>query len=322
MAQENFVSFEELRDSGIKYSKELLLLPVIGAQETLKHMTARPGVRYIEKIVVPELQTELKPYKPYETVAEQAQMEIKTRDLEVFLGASTVKFDPSVALQTIYGENAAITGDGQKVAPTAKTVLAMQLKSIGAKLSSAIWNAARSEDGTTTAALFNGFDTITQAEVLTENIAAAKGNYVKLTDAITDENAEEIFKSILYGLSPELRAKGANIYLPFDIYDKYCEAYRKSHGGIVYNTQFAQRTLEGSDGLITFVPLASKAGSQYIHIAPKSNMIYGYNTESDLTHVQVDRFDPYVLTLSARMFFGVQFATLDKRMFKVIELAD
>lgn len=323
MAQET-VTYEQLKESGIKYSKELLLLPVIGAEQTLKHMTGHPGVRHIEKLVVPDLNAEFQPYAPYQTLEniDRARPELTVRDLEVFLGSSVMRFDPSVALQTIYGQNAMITGDGQKQAPSAKTILALQMKALGANLNRHIWDATRNEEGTATRSLFNGFDTITAAEVALENLSTAKGNYVKLDTQITSDNADEIFKAMLKMISPELRSRGANIYLSYDIYDMYCEAYQKHHQGIVYNTEFGQRTLEGSDGLIKFVPLASKAGSKFIHLAPKDNMIYGYNTESDLATIQVDRFDPYVLTLSARMFFGVQFATLDKRMLAVAELAD
>ena len=35
-----------LQDAAVKYRKQLLYMPIIGCQDTLQHMTPRPGIRY------------------------------------------------------------------------------------------------------------------------------------------------------------------------------------------------------------------------------------------------------------------------------------
>ena len=60
--------------------------------------------------------------------------------------------------------------------------------------------------------------------------------------------------------------------------------------------------------------------SKFIHIAPKNNMLYGYDNMSDVESIEVERFAPFVLTYVATMFFGVQFESIDKSRLKVIEL--
>ena len=41
---------EEFQEAATKYRKELLMLPIIGVQDTLQFMTARPGIRYKENV--------------------------------------------------------------------------------------------------------------------------------------------------------------------------------------------------------------------------------------------------------------------------------
>ena len=102
----------------------------------------------------------------------------------------------------------------------------------------------------------------------------------------------------------------------------YNESYQLTHGGIPYNNRYVQNAIEGSEGRLVMVPLANKVDSSFIHISPKSNMLYGYDTMSDETSILVREYDPFILSFIATMFFGVQFETIDKRRFKTIELAD
>ena len=50
MAGKLTFTLEEYQDAARKYRKELLMLPIIGIQETLKYMTGRPGIRYKESV--------------------------------------------------------------------------------------------------------------------------------------------------------------------------------------------------------------------------------------------------------------------------------
>ena len=80
-----------------------------------------------------------------------------------------------------------------------------------------------------------------------------------------------------------------------------------------YNTEFKKTYLEGSDGLAEFVPLSSKKGSSYIHIAPQSNMCYGFGAGvNPAERMAVEKYKPWMLTLEAVMSFGVQFRSIAK----------
>ena len=295
------------------------MLPILGSKDTLQHMTGRPGIRYKERVGTMDYNAQFAPYNPSRRSNENLKLDFRT--LETFLGSVVANFEPNQAVNTLLGEGAT-KGDGQMQTPTAKHVLALIAKSLSFHLNEAIWSGVRNPNGDTTMDLFDGFDTITAIEIADGNIAAGKGNYLKLTEKITKANACDVLKEILFSLDPHLRAQQLNLYCSQELVDMYNESYQLTHGGLPYNTRYSQNAVEGSEGRLVMVPLANKFGSNFIHIAPKGNMLYGYDTMSDETSILVKEYQPFILSFIATMFFGVQFETLDKRRFKTIELAD
>ena len=295
------------------------MLPILGSKDTLQHMTGRPGIRYKERVGTMDYNAQFAPYNPSRRSNENLKLDFRT--LETFLGSVVANFEPNQAVNTLLGEGAT-KGDGQMQTPTAKHVLALIAKSLSFHLNEAIWSGVRNPNGDTTMDLFDGFDTITAKEIADGNIAAGKGNYLKLTEKITKANACDVLKEILFSLDPHLRAQQLNLYCSQELVDMYNESYQLTHGGLPYNTRYSQNAVEGSEGRLVMVPLANKFGSNFIHIAPKGNMLYGYDTMSDETSILVKEYQPFILSFIATMFFGVQFETLDKRRFKTIELAD
>ena len=306
------------QEAAVKYAKELLVLPLEGAKSTLQFMTGYPNVRYKLRVGAPEFDAQFGPYDP--TRRNNTNLVMNFRDLETQLGSVIADFDPNQARTPLNAEGAT-KGDGLKDVEAARLVLQSVAASLSFHLNNAIWSGVRNASGTTTADLFDGLDTITSNEITAGNISAAKGNYKKLSAALTSANADQIIKEeILFALDPHLRAQECYMYCSYDVYDKYCEAYQANHGGIVYNDQYKQRAVEGSDGKLIFVPLSNKSNSSFIHVAPKSNVIYGYDLEANESNVAVKEYAPMILSFVATLFFGVQFRTLDKRGFKAIEL--
>lgn len=308
---------EDFQNAAIKYRSELLMLPIIGCQDTLQYMTARPGIRYKERVGTVSGDAQFAPYKP--TRASDFNLNVDYRELETFFGSVVSDFEPNSAVSTLLGTGAT-KGDGQISTPTAKSVLALIAKSLSEHLNDAIWNGVRNATGDTSKDLFNGFDTITQAEITAQNITAEKGNYLKLTEDITAANAVDVAKKILFSLDPRLRSQDLYLYCSQDFVDKYNEGYLLSHGGIPYNTEYGQTAVEGSNGKLKLVPLYNKADSKFMHVTTKSNMLVGFDQMGDIENVMVKEYKPFILSYIATMFFGVQFESIDKRRFKVIEL--
>ncbi len=317
MAGKFSYSPEDFQQAAIKYRSELLMLPIIGCQDTLQFMTSRPGIRYKARVGTMTGDAQFAPYNPARST--DYNLDLSYREIETFFGSVVAKFEPNSAISTLLGTGAT-KGDGQMTTPTAKHVLSLIAKNLSEHLNDAIWNGVRNANGTTTKDLFNGFDTITQSEITAGEISAANGNYMKLSEEITSANAVDVAKEILFSLDPRLRSQDLYIYCSQDFVDKYNEGYLLTHGGIPYNTQYGQQSVEGSNGKLKFVPLYNKANSKFMHVTTKSNMLVGFDQMGDVENVMVKEYEPFILTYIATMFFGVQFESLDKRRFKTIEI--
>ena len=318
MAGKLTFTLQEFQEAATKWRSDLLMLPIIGIQETLKYMTARPGIRYKENVGALSGDAQFGPYKPSRST--DFNLNVDYRTLETFMGSVVAKFEPNSAVSTLLGQVGATKGDGQMKAPTALHVLALIARGLSEHLNEAIWAGKRNASGDTTIDLFDGFDTITDKEITSGAIATEEGNYMKLTEEITSANAVDAAKEILFSLDPRLRSQDLYMFCTQDFADKYNEGYLLSHGGINYNTQYSQTTVEGSNGRLHIIPMYNKIGSKFIHICPKSNMLIGYDQMGDVESVMVKEYEPFILSYIATMFFGCQFESIDKRRFKVVEL--
>ncbi|WP_298663912.1 hypothetical protein [uncultured Barnesiella sp.] len=280
-------------------------------------MTGIPGVRGKLHVGTAASNAQFGPYKA--SKSSSSATEVKYRELETFFGNACEDFEPNSVITTLLGEGASFLGEGQKVAPSAKLVIATVAKSLGEALHNALFTAKRNESGDTTADLFNGFTTIADAEVEAGNISTEKGNLLKIPTGFSEADALDVAKSIERKAHPVLRATEKFLYCSPEFADAYNDAYMLTHGGIVYNKKFEQTIVEGSNNKTTLAPLTCLSGSSKFFLAPKSNMLYGYDNMSDAENIQVDRFKPWFLTLSAAMFFGVQFYSIDPRMLLMVD---
>ena len=302
----------ELQQSAVKFQEKLLQVLLLGAQETLKHLTPRPNVR--GRLVVGELVGNIQ-LEPYKTTEQSGAVTITPRILSTYLGSVIKQFDPNSLWNTVYG-SLMTQGDALKQTNFALAMLSYMSAKIGENLNATIFSAARNASGATTATLFDGFDTITAADVTAGGVAAANGNFKQLAAAITSSNAVDTLKDIWRSADPALQAKKTKLFLPWDTYNKYVDDYQSTVGAAPYNREFEKTYLEGSNNNCELVPLSSKAGSGYIHLTTKSNALYGYGNNPEAP-IQVDRFAPFTLTYSATLFFGVQFETVNKGEFFV-----
>ena len=318
MAHNISFSDEEYQKAAEKWRQQLLLLPMLSCKDSLRFMTGIPGIRNKEHVGTAKSNAQFGPYKADKNSS--STTEVKYRELETFFGNVCEDFEPNSVVTMLLGQNASFLGEGQKTAPSAKLVIASVLKSLGESLHNVLFTAKRNAEGDTSADLFNGFITIANAEVTAENISEAKGNLLKITTGFSEADALDVAKSIERKAHPVLRATEKFLYCSPEFADAYNDAYMLTHGGIVYNKKFEQAVVEGSNNKTTLAPLTCLAGSSKFFLAPKSNMLYGYDSLSDQERIQVDRFKPFMLTLSAAMFFGVQFYSIDPRMLLMVDV--
>ena len=312
------ITDEELKKSAVTYRKDLLVMPVLSASDTLQHMTPRPGVAGREVLGQLSGNIELGPYDPKRY--DDEDLEAKPRVLETFLGSVIKRFDPNSVAKTVYG-SLMTQGEELKNVDIAQQVLYFLSAKLGQGLNQVIWNAKRNDSGTTTKELFNGFDTITEAEITAQTIKASEGNFVQLSEAIDETNAADILMSIYEKADDNLRAVPTKFYIPFEVYTAYNRDYLTTFGAVAYNREFKKIYLEGSNNLCELVPLASKKGSKFLHLSTQGNMVYGYGDGLADEKATVEKFHEFLLSYVATMYFGCQFESVSKERLLVAKLS-
>lgn len=311
-------NLEEYQQAAIKFRADLLKIPMFAIRDTTQHMTVRTGIRGTELVGKESTDAEFAPYKANRKT--EVDLNLDLRALTTYFGSLNAEFDPNTAISTLMGHMASQAMEGKLAStPTARDVIAMIAKSAGEHLHDVLWNAVRNPNGTKTKDLFNGFDTITAAEITDGGLNEDDRNLIDLGDEITVDNILDVCELIIDTMHPKLRAQETKLFCPVSFTDMYFRAYQRKHGSLPYNTNFEKRYVEGTNGKVIFVPLVSKDGSEFLHISTKRNMIVGMDQESDKERVNVKDYAPDTLTLMMRIFFGEQFETLDPSQMLVIK---
>lgn len=309
----------DFQQSATKYRRELLCMPVVAAQATLQHMTGRPGLAGKDTLGQLSGSMEIGPYDPERV--DKTDIAVTPRTLETFLGSVVKDFDPNDVAKTILGETYA-QGEALKKADIVRQVLNFLAAKLGQSLNMALWNAKRNASGKTTKDLFDGFDTITAAEIEAGNIAAVAGNYIQLGEAITDNNAYDVLTGIYRAADDMLKEVPTKLFVPLAVKEAYEADYMKTVGAIPYNTEYKKTFVQGSNNLCEIVALSSKKGSKFIHLSTKANMMYGYGSGLADETLEVEKYAPFVLSFVATMYFGTQFETISPERLMVAELYD
>lgn len=308
---------EELAKTAIKYRKVFLMMAVIGLEETKKHMFIRPGIRYKETVGELSGAIEIGPYS--ESRIDQGDINIVPRELETFFGSVVREFSPNTIYQSLWGSSVT-KGEGLKDTDITKQVVAYLMKKMSEALNKNVWSAKRNANGTKTADLFNGFDTIAQDEITAGKLSAEKKNLYSFSAAIDETNAVDALKAFYRSADDILKGEQTKLFISHSIYDAYVEDYKATTGAIVYNREFDKTTLEGSRGKCELVPLSNKADSNLIQLTTQGNMLIGVDQESDLEKILIEKHAAFVLQFIVTMFFGCQYESISKERLLVGKL--
>lgn len=309
----------ELKKSATQFRKKLLIMPIIAAEQTLKHMSGRPGVAGREVVGQLSGTIELGPYDA--SRVDSNGVTITPRVLETYLGSVVKRFDVNEAAKTVWGTIVA-QGEALKSADLAQQVLAFLSTRLGKGLAGAIWSAKRNDAGTTTKDLFDGFDTITEQEITNSKITTSEGNLHEFSAAITNTNAVDMLQSFYESAAPELQEQKTKLFLPYEVYNAYVKDYAVRFQSSAYNTQYKKTFLEGSNDLCELVPLASKKGSKFIHLSTSGNMLYGYGAGLADENITIEKYHEFLLSFVSTMYFGTQFESISSECLLVGKLHD
>jgi len=309
---------EILKNSGHKYRKEILAMPIIALAAVLAHMTVRKGVRGDETVGEYASGAEMRPYKTAKGATDTGSF--KGRTLTTYLGDVVEEFDPYQLFATVYGESFSSLTDRKEADIVRDMALAMA-KTVSGKLGKAVFKAVRDKDGSTTMDLFNGFDTIAAQEIADGGISKAKGNLYEYSGDITAENAGDVLKQIAAAAVDELTdQENVKMFVPKRVKDMYEEWCLSTLGAVSYNTSFDKKKLHGTD--IELVALSGQKSSDYIYLTTKKNMLVGMDQQSDAEKVKIRECDnPKAVQFFMCMYFGVQFESLSPEVLLVAQKA-
>lgn len=298
----------ELETSCKQYKRELLMQPIeVMKDNTLKYITLVPGVR--NQVTWGELKgdAELGPWKKSRKSA--ADYKIEGRTLQVWPGNCAYDFDPMEIFQSIYGQSI-MQGKALTQHQIARLVATYFAAKVGQHLNDHIWDAVRNVNGDKTEDLFDGFDTIISKEFTDGKLSASKGNLFEFDAAITKTTAVDQLKEFYRKANKHLRGRDCFMYLTEDAYWSYIDDYQARNGSLPYNTEYEKLTLEGSQGKCHFVVLNNMAGSDYLKITTKPNLLLGTDINAQENHVGIEKYQSWQLTFEYAAVYGAQIRTL------------
>lgn len=308
---------DSLNTSFQTYRQDLLVMPEYGLDKCKDVITIRPNVRYKETVGQLDGDMELGPYDP--TRRDDDNVTVTGRTLETFLGSSVKGFDPNSVVKSIYGSNI-VQGDGLKGVPITLAVWTFLMGKLGAHLYKDLFTAKRDDAGKTTATLFNGFRTIADNEITAGTMSAANGNYLQITEALTEANAEDIFNKVYDACDDHLQDEDTIFLCSKKNKRLYEKSYQLNHGSLPYNQQFQRTYLDGESNC-KIIGLGN-VPADYFQITTQSNALVGMATEGDKANFEVrpSLQSHFFLDFVATMFMGCQFETISKEKLLVAEI--
>lgn len=312
---------EDYQKTAIKWEKTLLDLPIRAAMDVLRYMHGITGLRGKQRFGEVSADSQFAPFS--RTRKQNADVNIKYREIETFLGNVIEEFSPvDYALLTM-GYDDPILGEKIKGASTTALVLFQLAKARGQHIAQAVLTGKRNAEGTTTEDLCDGLVTIAEKEITAGTISESVGNLIKLSDEFTMQNACDLIKEeIVFRLNHFLRRENSVLLCAPELVDMYNESYQATHSTLNYNTAYNQPFVEGSNNRLTLVGLPEMEGQTHLILTQKDNMLWATDNKSDESFVDIMRTGHYDLSFAANMFLGTQFRTIDPRRLAIIELAE
>lgn len=308
---------EKLVQAGIKYRKDLLIAPMIAFADITPHFNVVLDVQ--GKITSGTLNNgaQLRPYRTAKDATDTTK--IKAREMENFKGDMVEEFDPSSVLATLYREKTSTKPDKYDIAGKVAMYIAKQA---GEKLIDNLFTAVRDSAGSTSADLFNGFDTLVNIALAetTPALSVALGNYKDHSaTTFTRLNVGSELLKLFRGLDKKLK-KGCKMYIPMTLLEWYEDWYKIENGNAPYGADVEQKFLDGTSKKCEIVAMSEMEDGTYIYFSKKDNMCLLFDQMSDTETVELRRGDnPKTVQLAMVAWFGVGMDTLDKEFFKAVK---
>jgi hypothetical protein len=314
-------TLEDYKKTAVKWNSTLMDLPIRSAMDVLGFMHGLTGLRGEMQLGEIGADSQFAPFK--KDRSNTSNVNIKYRVIKNYLGNAVDEFSPVDYAHLTMGYDDPIVGEAIKGASTTALVLFHIAKARGQHIAQAVLTGVRNDEGNTTEDLCDGLLTIAGKEISAGTISKEQGNYIKLTEAFSYQNACDLLKEeVIFKLNPFMRRENNLLLCDPELVDMYNESYQATHTGLQYNQAYNQPYVEGSHNKVTLVGLPEMAGQKRMILTQKDNMWWATYNKSDEMAVDIMRKDHYTLSFAANMWLGTQFRTIDKRRLTIIDLAD
>lgn len=304
-----------LYESGHKYRKELLAMPLAQLNTLLQHMTLRLGIRGKESVGELDTDAELRPFTGEKNATDATDIQLRT--LETFHGSVVKEFIPSHLSSTVYGNAVSTTPTETDIVRAIAMLMAQKASN---KLRTNLFTAVRKPTGTTTADLFDGFATIIGKEKTAGNLSSAKGNLTAIGELTRANIVDKLMEYYQDATCEELQEQNTKMWLPTNLYNLYMKGYQDDFGSSPFNREYKKTFLEGTDDRCELVPFSGLRGTGLTLITVKRNMLIGADQMSDAENVRIRPCDnPFTVQFVMELYFGVQIESLSKQVLNVGE---
>ena len=320
MANTNIVFAEqELLNAAKQYDPVLRKLPMLAIQDTLQYVTVMSGIQGDRVLGQLKAKGSWATYRNNDS--QNTNITIDARTVTTRLLSLELRFDPNLVAGKLYNQRPNV-GDTMANLPFVAQVLGQAILESSEEVNQAIFGATYAAAGKTPATSFDGWDTIAAKEIAGGSLAAAKGNYLDLSQY--NLNEDNTFDAINYAwqmCDEKLKKSPETVfcYCSPNVQAYYNHGYLQKVGNVVYNKQYQQTEVLGSNGRCILVPIISKAGSNFLQFTTKSNMIFGCSDANDIDNLTVKVPELYDVLAGGTMWIGTQYEFLDKSKLLVVK---
>lgn len=306
-----------------RYQKEIKPVHMLAANDVLKHMTPKSGVRNSLVLTKMDKGSIFRKYdgtfKADKTIGTPEQ-----RTLNVYPVVAEISDEPEKYRRTFIDEiyTEGVAGGDAKDHRFLKWLAQFGVEVASEELYYAVWQAKYDADKDSLLDSFDGVEANIAEAISDGKISVDKKNLYDAGEKFTTANIGDKLKEMWRSAHATMRERGASMYLSQDLGDMYDDWYVTEHDKPPMVDASGQTTLEGSNGKCKLVRL-SCIDNQRVTLTDKLNLKYGFDKLSDMRRmIAFNSGNPYLFTAFMKMVFGTQIESVNYRHFLTSKLYD
>jgi len=322
------IDISALQESAINFDRELKTLPYAVLRETL----GLHGINVISGIQNKDVITNYfrkggiaKPYVPG-TVEDNDVAKTQERILQTRKAYANVRDEPSRFKKTIVGPDILLWKNVSKQHPWHVIMLQTIITTFSEDIIDALFPAKYDATDRSPMGLFDGFDTLIDADVTAGLVSTAEKNIVNTGNILkptsdTDVSAYDKLEAFYRAANPFLRKAETNLLVPFHMGDAYDLAYFNKYKTKPTMDNFGRSILDSSGGRCRIIRSLAMGTGQRIMLTVPGNLDFGLDTESDDKFVQVRDIeaDPNFVQFWIQADYGCRIRNVHPKVFQINE---